>query len=180
MHERRLFVALPLSPEISAQLATLPVALPREGVRWVPAQNWHLTLLFLGGIPEEAVEGCVAALRNASLPGPFSLQLRPAVTAVDRRGRTEMLWATFEPSLPFAQLCYRVAAALGRTPDKEPRPHVTLARTRKDFRGRLNAALFPSLMPLSLAVDGFELWESTLSPGGAAYHSLARFSLIEI
>ena len=179
MRERRLFVALPLPPEISAQLAALPAALSREGVRWVPPQNWHLTLLFLGGVPEEAVEGCVAALRAATLPGPFSLRLRPAVTAVDRRGRTEMLWATFEPSLPFAQLCYRVADALGRTPDKEPRPHVTLARTRKDFRGRLNAALFPPLEPISFPVNGFELWESTLSPGGATYHSLARFTLIQ-
>jgi len=177
MHERRLFVALPLPPEISAHLATLPAALSREGVRWVPAANWHLTLLFLGGVPGEAVEGCTAALRNAALPGPFSLQLRPAVTAVDRRGRTEMLWATFEPSLPFAQLCYRVADALGRTPDKEPRPHVTLARTRKDFRGRLNAALFPPLEPRFFPVEGFELWESKLSPAGAAYHSLARFGL---
>jgi 2'-5' RNA ligase len=179
MPERRLFVALPLPPEISAELARLPAAFSRESVRWVPPPNWHLTLLFLGGVPEEAVDGCVAALRNAALPGPFSLQLRPAVTAVDRRGRTEMLWATFDPSLPFAQLCYRVAEALGRMPDKEPRPHVTLARTRKDFRGRLNAVLFPPLQPLSFPVDGFELWESTLSPGGATYQSLARFGLIE-
>jgi 2'-5' RNA ligase len=177
MHERRLFVALPLPPEISAQLAPLPATLFREGIRWVPPQNWHLTLLFLGGVSAEAVEGCIAALRAAVLPAPFSLQLRPGVTAVDRRGRTEMLWATFEPSLPFAQLCYRVADALGRTPDKEPRPHVTLARTRKDFRGRLNAALFPPLEPLSFRVDGFELWESKLAPGGATYHSLTRFQI---
>ncbi len=70
-----------------------------------------------------------------------------------------------------------MADALGRTPDKEPRPHVTLARTRKDFRGRLNATLFPPLEPLSFRVDGFELWESKLAPGGATYHSLTRFQI---
>jgi 2'-5' RNA ligase len=177
MQEKRLFVALPLPPQVTAKLSEVPKALQQEGLRWVPAANWHLTVLFLGGVTEEEAEGCISRLQQAPMPGPFTLRLKPAVRVVDRRGRTEMIWAAFESSLPFAQLCFRVADTLSRTPDREPLPHVTLARTRKDFRRRISAGLFPALEPLQFEVNGFELWESKLSPKGAEYQSLAQFQL---
>ncbi len=177
MQEKRLFVALPVPPQITAKLSEVPKALQQEGLRWVPAANWHVTVLFLGGVAEEEVSRYMSRLREAPMPGPFTLQLKPTVRAVDCRGRTEMIWGTFESSLPFAQLCFRVADALSRMPDREPLPHVTLARTRKDFRGRISAALFPALEPMQFEVSGFELWESKLSPKGAEYQSLAHFPL---
>lgn len=175
MQEKRLFVALPLPPQVTAKLSEVPKAVQQEGLRWVLAPNWHLTVLFLGGVAEEEADRCISRLREIPMPGPFTLQLKPAVRVVDRRGRTEMVWAVFEPSWHFAQLCFRVADALSRTPDREPLPHVTLARTRKDFRSRIGASLFPALEPTQFEVSGFELWESKLSPKGAEYQSLAQF-----
>lgn len=177
MQEKRLFVALPLPPDVSGKLQIFPQTLQRQEVRWVPAENWHLTVLFLGNVDGEKPGLYIEKLRAAALPSPFRLRLQDKIKVVNRRGRTEMLWAAFEQSLPFARLCYQVAQALDRVPDREPLPHVTLARTRKDFRGRIDAAQFPQVSTIEFPVTAFELWESQLLPQGAIYTSLARFEL---
>lgn len=177
MQQRRLFVALPLPPEICSPLISLQQAVPPTGLRWVPAENLHLTILFLGNVPEEALEPMVNKLTDVKGVAPFPMQLRPTITAVNKRGHTHMLWAEFESSVPFAQLCFRVAEALGHSLDREPHPHVTLARSPKTFKDRLNTTLFPRLEPLPFWVSYVELWESTLLPRGPVYQSLQRFYL---
>ena len=57
----RLFVALTLPEEIREALAALENGLP--GVRWVPEENLHLTLRFIGevdgGLAHDIDEGLV-------------------------------------------------------------------------------------------------------------------------
>jgi 2'-5' RNA ligase len=125
----------------------------------------------------DLVPSLAGKIREAALPPPFGMQLQNKIRAVHRRGRTEMLWATFENSFPYAQLCYRVAQVLDHVPDREPLPHVTLARTRKDFRGRIDDSQFPEVSPVEWEVSGFELWESQLLSHGAHYQVLERFEL---
>jgi 2'-5' RNA ligase len=50
MQEKRLFVAVPLPAEIKNALRALPGAMQSDALRLVPAENWHLTVLFLGNV----------------------------------------------------------------------------------------------------------------------------------
>ncbi len=69
MGNRRLFVALEPPEAVRRRLAAIQAELQRaagraaDEVRWVPAENVHLTLQFLGAVPSERVEAIEAALR---------------------------------------------------------------------------------------------------------------------
>ena len=56
----RLFVALELPDDVRMRLARLAGGVP--GARWMPAENLHLTLAFIGNVPENAFADVAAAL----------------------------------------------------------------------------------------------------------------------
>ena len=79
----RLFVAIeipePVCREVKRRVAGLRDRLPRA--RWVDPEVLHLTLLFLGEVAAERVEGLATALRAAFAPvPPLGLRLRGAGT----------------------------------------------------------------------------------------------------
>ena len=56
----RLFVALALPAALKAQLAMLAGGIP--GAKWVPPENYHLTLRFIGEVDRHRAEDIAAAL----------------------------------------------------------------------------------------------------------------------
>ncbi len=50
----RLFVALDLPWSLREQLSGLALGL--SGVRWVPPENYHITLRFIGEVPRHTAE----------------------------------------------------------------------------------------------------------------------------
>jgi len=91
----RLFVACELPAEMRAALASLQEALRKKGaprLRWVRPEGIHLTLKFLGAVPQEKV----AAIREALVPTvqgipPLALSLAEVGTFGGRRG-ARVLW----------------------------------------------------------------------------------------
>ena len=65
----RCFVAIDLAPEVRAVVAAaqagLRAAAPRAAVRWVDPAGMHLTLKFLGEVPEERLPALQGALTEA-------------------------------------------------------------------------------------------------------------------
>lgn len=134
----RLFVALELPEEVRGELGELIQRLrgriPRD-VRWVPAENLHLTLKFLGACPPDragAIAGRLAGLVPGLLPielatgslGVFPGWAAPRVVWVGLGGdvgRLERLQRAIETGL----------AGLGfPTEQRAFRPHLTLGRVR--------------------------------------------------
>ena len=66
----RLFVALDLPWSLKQQLSRLAGGLP--GARWVPPENYHLTLRFIGEMPAHRAEEVDFALASLRARG-FSL-----------------------------------------------------------------------------------------------------------
>ncbi|MFC7608726.1 2'-5' RNA ligase family protein [Teichococcus aestuarii] len=73
----RLFVALPLPEALREQLSDLAGGLP--GARWVPPENYHLTLRFIGEVEgwradelDEALAGIRAGPSTSSWRGSTS------------------------------------------------------------------------------------------------------------
>jgi 2'-5' RNA ligase len=189
---RRLFVALEPPDPVRRRLAALADELRRAAgraageVRWVAPENVHLTLQFLGAVPEERVPAVEAALRDAAATAgrPLSLSLHGAGGFPNAR-RPRVLWAGLEGDVPLlAALVTELGARLaklGFPPEDRPfAPHLTLGRA-KDGRGApgLAGALAAATQAEATPWRATELvlFESHLSPKGPRYEVIARAGL---
>lgn len=124
----RLFVALDLPWSLRNRLAMLAGGLP--GVRWVPPENYHLTLRFIGDAPAHRAEEIDLALAGLRAPG-FPLTLTGLGTFA-KSGRPVSLWVGVERNLALDHLQTKIENALQRIGLEPERrrfvPHVTLAR----------------------------------------------------
>jgi 2'-5' RNA ligase len=188
----RLFVALDPPDAVRRRLAAIQGELrgaagrSADEVRWVRVEDVHLTLQFLGAVPEErlpAVTAAVAAVAAAS-PQQLHLEVRGAGAFPSAR-RARVLWAgvtgEVAPLASVATELGRQLAPLGFPPEERAfSPHLTLGRSR-DQRGLpgLAAALARCGEGVSArwAVTELVLYRSHLSPQGARYEALSRARL---
>jgi 2'-5' RNA ligase len=124
----RLFIALPIPEEIAGALTTLQAGVP--DARWVPAENFHVTLCFAGEVQGGAMRDLEEELSDiAGPPFPVAIagveqfssgkQPRALVALVARSDRLDWLH----------QKVVTVARNCGLSIERRKfRPHVTLAR----------------------------------------------------
>lgn len=168
---KRLFIGLELPTPTRARLAQLDPQI--RGVRWLPAEQLHLTLSFLGEVDTPAEERLRVALTAVRI-GPFFLPLQGV--GVFGEDRPSVVWAGVGRGHPhlFA-LHKRIQDELlraGLEPDLRPfHPHVTLGRAknvaRHDFKAFLHK--FEQAEFDFIHVSGFALFSSVLSQDGAIY-----------
>lgn len=170
---QRLFVALELPEDLLARLEALKPEFP--GIPWTPRNNLHLTLRFIGNVPEEDIPGIRAALRTVRA-GCFFLRVRGL--GIFAQSRQTILWAGLEPSADLLVLKRRVDAALEGGPalamvSGRFAPHITLSRMRKNRPETLRRFVGDHAETDlgKFHVISFALFRSELAPGGAV-HSL--------
>jgi 2'-5' RNA ligase len=187
----RLFVALEPPEAVRRRLAALTAELRRtaaraaDEIRWVAPENVHLTLQFLGAVPEERVAAVQAAIRGAAAEArTLGLELRGAGGFPNAR-RPRVVWVGVGGDVgPLAELAAEVGrrlAPLGFPPEDRPfSPHLTIGRAR-DRRGAPGLA---GALARPVAADGapwraseLVLFESHLSPRGPRYEAIARAPL---
>ena len=175
----RLFVALELPPETRSRLTRLAISLP--GVRWLPPENLHLTLRFLGEMPThraEELDDALAALRGRR----FTLQLA-GVGVFEKAGRPQALWAGVERSPQLDHLQAKVETAVQRVKFEPERrrfsPHVTLARLDNAPPHKLAEWMQAHnlLRADPVAVEHFTLFSSQLGRDGAVYTPEVEYPL---
>lgn len=166
----RLFVAAWLPDEVRGLLAGL--ARPQvKGLRWTGPEQWHVTLRFLGPVAE--VDGVVDALTAMEAAGPATAELGPTVDRFAHR----ILHVPVSGLDAVAAAVAGATAALGQPPEDRPfRGHVTLARVAKNGKVDLRP-LAGGEVTARWDVGEVGLVESRLSPAGARYHVLERFTL---
>lgn len=159
---------------------------PGFDARWIPRDNLHLTLLFLGETGDAAAAALSAALTRAPfMGGPFEMTLG-SCGAFPRAGVARVLWLAVEDGAArltgvHAELARRLAP-LGIEPEPRPyTPHLTLARVRAAPRGSARAVRTTlGNGPRSghrMMVRAVTLFRSRLSPRGAVYEPLLRVPL---
>jgi len=156
----RLFIAVWPPEHVVEQLTALRRK-DQRGVRFVPPDNWHLTLRFLG---EADADDVAEALSRATLPAA-TVTLGPAVDVLSER-------ALVVPATGLDELAAVVAehtAGLGEPPRKRFAGHLTLARVK------LHAAMPTTLGAMFHAefdVHEVALVQSRLDPDGARYRTI--------
>lgn len=144
----RLFVAVELPPQVRADLRARAEALRDRlpGWRWTPEEQWHVTLAFLGEVPDERLSELTRRLAMAAHRHvPFALELT-GLGAFSSARHARVLWAGVGGDRDALKaLAASVGAAARRAKvaqeERRYRPHVTLARRRDpaDVRTGLDA-----------------------------------------
>ncbi|MEZ4553630.1 MAG: RNA 2',3'-cyclic phosphodiesterase [Dehalococcoidia bacterium] len=184
----RLFVALDVPDTWRGAAARATEDLARaSGVRLrsVHPSLMHLTLRFLGEVPDDRVDALTDALLEAVTPFDIELALGPAGTFGPPQ-RTQVVWLGVTGDLEALQaLVDRIETAVraaGLPPEDRPlRVHLTLARlgrtlTPAERRAVAEAArrLAPP-PPLPFHAHEVQLVRSTLANPRPTYEVLARF-----
>lgn len=132
---RRLFFGLEVSGEAregtESVLARLTSDVVHQGTRWIRPEKLHLTLVFLGHVPEEKEAAISEAGRLvAGECGPLSLSTTELGGFPDLR-RPKVVWLGVGESPELRDLQARLIAelsALVTVEDREYHPHLTLGR----------------------------------------------------
>lgn len=175
----RLFIAIELPAHVKEVLSGLQTDIP--GVRWVPAEQLHLTLLFLGEIEPECLDELCSRLATIAVP-PFTFTF-DRIGCFPRSGSAKILWAGIkeQPGLARLALLVREAALICaiQTDERPFSPHITLARSKQPDFG--NAAEFINLpiiaSKFSVPVRNFTLYHSRLTQQGAVHEAIRVFPL---
>ena len=194
----RTFVAVELDAALRQALAQAQSHLrsrlqqtvgPGVRIQWIKPESIHLTLKFLGDIPEERVAEIRAALTGAAdRHVRFPVQAEGLGAFPDGRA-PRVLWAgLMDHGGELTRLAADVEAALvaiGFAPESKPfNPHLTLARVKEQSRdvGRAlsqGGVLEQEVRLGPLTVEAVSLMKSELRPSGAVYAELCRLSLKE-
>jgi len=178
----RLFVGVAVDGAVKETLERLTLRLRAkdDGLRWSTPDQWHVTLVFLGEVEDEARERLLPELARVRQP---ELSLR--INGLGVFERTGILYAEVEVSPELLRLYEAAAAAVrnaGLAVEERPyRAHVTLARSRnRDGRktiARLRRAAEQQRLSARWQAQEVLLYESQLSPGGSRYVVRERFLL---
>jgi RNA 2',3'-cyclic 3'-phosphodiesterase len=176
----RLFVGISLPEDVRARLSGLCGGVP--GARWVPPENLHLTLRFIGEVHEGDMEDIHLALAGVRTRR-FDISIS-GVGHFETGNEVRVLWARVEKNLELSALQARIESALvrmGLEPEERRfTPHITLARLRDAPVARASAFLAHNNMFRAgpIPVESFTLFSSFLSSEGAIYQEEAEYPLI--
>jgi RNA 2',3'-cyclic 3'-phosphodiesterase len=173
---RRLFFALwPASHSQEEIDKALRPQVQASGGRAIPARNLHVTLIFLGSVPEPRVADVISCADQVRACGPFELEFdhvevwkRSGVLSLVARSSPRVLGALVD-GLRFNLL----NAQFEIRQEHEYVPHVTLAR---DARRRVQQVL---VEPIRWCASEFALVQSETTPSGSKYTTLHNWLLIQ-
>ena len=186
----RAFIAIDLPEEIrrtlgerQAEFRTSCNAGSRSAceIRWTRPQGFHLTLKFLGHVPDDQIDRVIEALQPLRRFEKFSVEVKGFGFFPNAR-RSRVLWVGVEAPAALEELARRLESAmerLGFAREERPfTPHLTLARFKSPqalpgLEQLLNRRSEASLGRFD--VSEFVLFESKLSPHGAEYKRVMSF-----
>jgi RNA 2',3'-cyclic 3'-phosphodiesterase len=175
----RLFIAAEIPEWAKEKLAEISFGLP--DAHWVPEEQYHLTLRFLGEMENSRLEmlrESLASLKASS----FYLTLH-GLGLFPLRGDPEVLWTGVDRSDELLSLRHKVERLVvghGVEPDtRKFFPHITLARIGNCDQDEIGQYLVEnSLFKLQeLPIQSFGLYSSHLTSEGAIHQLVETFPL---
>lgn len=189
----RAFIAIDLTPDVQERLDQvsnqLKELLGKSPIRWVPVENIHLTLKFLGNVSMANLEVLTNIIQTvASGYQPFEISIG-GLGAYPRLHRPRVIWVGVEApqELAMAQRSLETETArLGYAQeDRSFSPHLTLGRVSRNASTRDIRATAEVLDSFTVGflgvvrVNAVHLYQSDLKPDGAVYKCLFSATLGE-
>ena len=181
----RLFVGVTLDAAMIAAAVDVARELQRRlgdelRPRWVSAANMHLTVRFIGHVPDERAPAVLDAMRAVLPLPPFDVALG-ACGVFPLHGAARVLWIGLAAGLPPLRAMHeeinRRLAPLGYEPEpRDVTAHLPLARIKDAGRGasRSLREAVREVEPRSARcrVAAATVFRSRLSPNGPTYEAL--------
>lgn len=189
----RLFIGIELPESVKTAAARVGERLririardaPGAALRWTPPANLHITIWFLGEVPEPRVEALAASLKEPLEARPFTLRVAGA-GAFPQSGPPRAIWlglvAGAEELIAVHDELRPRLMPLGFEPEKRPfSPHLTIARV-KEVRSPGAAAVRRVLREATGDVGTCEVRSATLfasraTQTGSQYEALLQLPL---
>jgi 2'-5' RNA ligase len=189
----RAFIAIeipePILELISQQTSALRRACPYSLVRWIPNQNIHLTLKFLGDSPSQKLEELAQQLVvEIQRHRQFSLTVK-GIGVFPNNRRPRIVWIGIENQPALIEVFRSIestAAGVGYTPEERSfSPHLTIGRvrprvTREELQKIGKTVTEMNIGPLgNVPVESIHIIRSELKQTGAVYTRLYTAKLSE-
>ncbi len=180
----RCFIALEFPPEVKSRIySDLKKEMQEKPeLKWVTRDNLHLTLKFLGEIPENQVEKLARELESLKKEKKIEVKLGGLGSFLDH-GSVRVLWIGIDRGNreieKLAKKVENLTAKLGFPREKRPFvPHLTVARARKHSKRRFRPTDFKTELNIPpFTVNELILFKSTLTPEGPIYEKLKVIKL---
>lgn len=174
----RTFIALDLSADTKKELSRIINVMrsAHASVKWVSPKTAHLTLKFLGEVPEDQLEFLSDTLQSSvSTVKPFNFTM-DGLGAFPGWGFTKILWAGIgEGSEEVKKLASCVNDSLSskgfKSAEQEFRPHLTFGRLKMPRNKHKLKALAEETVvnPAVSHISKVTLFKSVLTPEGAVH-----------
>jgi 2'-5' RNA ligase len=182
----RLFVAVEIDDEARRAAAATAEALraaigPGLKMRWVPPENLHLTVRFIGHVDDGRAPAILEALTSPLDTTPFDLELG-GCGAFPPSGAPRALWIGLTQGMAGLTSMHEAfntrLLSFGFEPERRPfSAHLTLARIKDapSGTGRVVREALRRVTPLSARsrVTRATIFQSHLSPKGSRYEPIA-------
>jgi RNA 2',3'-cyclic 3'-phosphodiesterase len=191
MQQIRTFLAIPLSIDLSRAMSRLieEIQSAGDGIKWIPKDNIHLTLKFLGDVDNvEIPQVCDVASDCAASIEPFNIVVH-GTGGLPSGERARVIHAGLqEPTGSLIKLVQSLElgfADMGFKP--EPRdyvPHLTIGRTRGGSR-RASPEVMEKIAEYSdhffgeMSVDEIRVYATFLDKSGPTYQVMDTIPLGE-
>lgn len=192
MGSLRTFIALDIPPAIQKsvqlQVNNLRSILGDSAIRWVPVNNIHLTLKFLGDVSQSDVDNLNQIVHRLAKSHPaFDININNLGSfPSSKRARVLLIRVQAPAELEALQNgiesdCTRV----GFKPESGPfNPHLTIGRVRRGISPSDQAKIRKTLEEVKIdslgtaRVDSLHLYKSELKPSGSVYTKLYSAPLL--
>lgn len=181
---RRLFLAVRPTRSVCDELESYvgPRREAEPGLRWAQPEHWHLTLAFLGDVPDGAADALVDLLPPiAERTAPFELGVGGA-GCFPHPDAAKALWLGVpvgaEELEGLARRCRTAATRSGlRVEGGRFQPHLTVARSNRGIVARRWLALLDTFGSFRWQATEFVLIDSELTRGGPRHRVAERLEL---
>ncbi len=181
---KRLFLAVRPPPSVLAELEAY-IGPRREAepmLRWAQPEHWHLTLVFLGDVPDDNADRLIENIMPIAPQTPsFQLALGGA-GCFPHPGAAKALWLGVpEGATELEALARRFRMAAARAAigveGRRFQPHLTVARSNRGIAARRWLELLDSFGSFRWTVRDVVLIDSELTRGGPRHRIAERFVL---
>jgi len=197
---KRIFLAINLPQETKSQflkvVSRLKEELQKSGdfgktIRWIPAPNLHLTLLFLGRLNQVQLNDLILCVKDLSQKyQSFELQFEKIIWAPPEQKIPRLIWAEVKENKKLEKLAEDLKESVFKLPsfkylpqeERSFKPHLTLARINQwEFKRKIENDLLEIKKEIEIAfkVKSFEIMESKLKRSGAEYQIIQSFNFKE-
>lgn len=175
----RIFIGIPVGKCVQQAIERLleTVQMRSRNLRWVAAENRHMTLAFLGDIHAQELDTVQRAFTGTYAgQGRFQYPLSALRRFPNSRGRIIALTGeASEPLLGLAMATRDMLGACGLGFERKTfRPHITLARVRNP---RHTVMKIDQQVDVRMDIRRIALYRSTLTESGSIYTVLENADL---